>query len=1115
MTRRVNLYWLGGALGGALVLGLGIVLLHEWQMVRHAGEMVRYADRASAAGQFYPALLYYQNYLIYQPRDTAALIRYGLTLDKMSSSSAGRYRAYLVLEQALRRDADNTALRQELLRIALQLDRYEDAISQLRSLLQDQPRDDQLWRQLGQCQTVLEEYEAAAASYRQAIVLAPTVLTHYIDLSNLLENRLERPAEVLQVLDDMVKANPKDYRAYLARANYLHAHGPSTAGWQSLCQARELAPDNLEVLLAVAAAQQQKDELTQAAATLEHGLQKHPRAAILYEKLAALARQRRQPQEALRWLRQGLEQIPADAALQLTLADVLIQQNDTEQAPAALQQLRQHADLAPVADLLQARLLAQQDDWPQALKLLERLRARPEALSLPGRAQLFQLLGNGCAHQGDYPQAWRFHQKAAQTEPDWVLPRFALGEDFLALGRPAEAVEQFRPLLETAAAPPTTPILYVQAVLLAQRSQPSSAPDWNRLTELLDKAQKKNPDAVQIPLLRAEILTENGQAASARKLLEQLHQQQPREVAFVVALADLARREQQLDQARQYLDEAEQKWPGSLAVQRGWLRYWSGHGGKAALTALRGMLDRSAALPPAQRWPLLRELAAALTVQGDLDAARQCWLEVANHYPRDLHSRVQLLELALQQRDPPAVQRWLAELHQLEGADGLWWRYGEAARIVRLTGSAEPADLQRAQKYLDEIKKAQPNWGGVWLLSGLLEERLGQEKQAIQSYLAALSQGELPPALMVRLAQVLFDRRRFLEAELVVRHLEEKGPLPRDMARLAAELALVHKDLPRAAQLARAAVPAETHDYRAQLWLVRVLNQSGAAAEAETLLRRLSAKAAHVPEVWVRLAEQLLHNGKKDAAQALLEDIPRQVPPPQQTATLARCLEALGEQTRAEQLLLQQGRQDPGNFRTWKALAEFYLRQQRYAQAEPWLRKLSAPANQLPPPLVQRAQRQLAVALAKQGSAHAAEALALLQAALGQRSPARDDRAALAFVLAAQPEHYSQAIQMLEQLRLEPAHAPEEELTLADLYLKVGEPEKAGKLLLWLINLDREQPDYLAAYVACLLALQDVDGAEYYLQRLQQLQPDLPRTRQLQQRVRAARNSLAPAPAIP
>jgi predicted Zn-dependent protease len=882
-----------------------------------------------------------------------------------------------------------------------------------------------------------------------------------------------------------------------------------------LLQAQELAPNNLEVVTAVAAAQQQKDELTQAAATLEQGLQQHPEAAILYEKLAALALQRQQPKEALRWLRQGLEHLPDSTSLQLTLADVLVQQNDTRQAAEVLKQLRQQADLVAVADLFQARLDAQQDNWPQALDLLERLRARPDALSLQGQAQLWQLLGDGYAQQGDYPQAWRFHQLATQASPDWVLPRFALGEDLLILGRAAEAAEQFRPLVETASAPPTAPILYVQAILLAQRTQPRAEPDWVRLTELLDRAEQKNPDSVQIPLLRAEILTECGQAGSARKLLEQVRQQKPKEVRFVVALADLARREKKLDQACQYLEEAEQRWPGALEVQLGWLRYWTARGGSAALTALRDMLPRSVTLPPAQRWNLLRQLAPALALQGDQAAAGQCWLQVANHYPRDLQSRFQLLELALNQRDEAAAQRWLTELHQLEGADGLWWRYGEAARIVLLANSPGSTDLRQAQDYLSELKKAQPGWGRVWLLSGLLEERLGQEKQAIQSYLAALGQGELPPPLMVRLAQVLFDRQRFLEADLVVRHLEEKGPLPHDMARLAAELALIHKDLTRAAQLARAAVPPETHDYRARLWLAHVLNQTGATSEAETLLRQLLPQAAHVPEVWVRLIEQLLQNGKSAEAQALLKDIPQQVPPPQQTVTLARCYEALGELARAEQTLLQQTRQQSTDFRTWKSLAEFYLRQRQYAQAEPWLRKLIAPANELPPQLVQRAQRQLAVALAKQGPAHGAEALALLQIAPGQRTPDREDREALAFVLATQPEHYAQAIQMLEQLRTDPDHAPEEEFTLADLYLQTGEPEKAGKLLLWLINLDREHPDYLAAYVTCLLALQDLDGAEYYLHRLQQLQPDQPRTRELRQRVQAARTQFAPPTAAP
>jgi len=95
-------------------------------------------------------------------------------------------------------------------------------------------------------------------------------------LAALLRGPLAEPARADDVMDRLIAANGRSAHAYLARALYRReAELPGPAG-QDLDRARELAPDDPDVLAAVADLALSRNDLEAARTTLLHGLDVSP-----------------------------------------------------------------------------------------------------------------------------------------------------------------------------------------------------------------------------------------------------------------------------------------------------------------------------------------------------------------------------------------------------------------------------------------------------------------------------------------------------------------------------------------------------------------------------------------------------------------------------------------------------------------------------------------------------------------------------------------------------------------------------------------------------------------------------------------------------------------------
>ena len=94
---------------------------------------------------------------------------------------------------------------------------------------------------------------------------------------------------------------------------------------------------------------------------------------------------------------------------------------------------------------------------------------------------------------------------------------------------------------------------------------------------------------------------------------------------------------------------------------------------------------------------------------------------------REIPERVALLDLALEVGDKALIDAILDELRRQEGAEGTWWRYGEAAQAW-LFPRRQPRRLEEAALRLDEVRQRRPDWSRAVLLGAQLDELKGDSQ---------------------------------------------------------------------------------------------------------------------------------------------------------------------------------------------------------------------------------------------------------------------------------------------------------------------------------------------------------------------------------------------------
>jgi Tfp pilus assembly protein PilF len=535
---------------------------------------------------------------------------------------------------------------------------------------------------------------------------------------------------------------------------------------------------------------------------------------------------------------------------------------------------------------------------------------------------------------------------------------------------------------------------------------------------------------------------------------------------------------------------------------------------------------------------LMAGLVNAYDRLGESAKAKVLLEEMAKAQPRNLSLRVVLFNLALLSENQAEMKKQLTQLKNIEGDSGVFWRYGEAGKLVaqarpmmeKATEKWEGQKLLReARLHLDRAGALHPSWHLVPALLGEIDALEGKTDAALDKLNQARTLGDQRPESVRLLARMLLKSGRTEELTKLLDKLDkEQALLSMGLGQLGAIHLLARKDLTapdsdRALDLFVRATPPNSTSYTDHLWLGRVHwhlgqktkdpnRQTKLFEEAEKSLRKACALKPGAAETWVALIGFLTETNHVDQARKVIEDAKQQQLGEHKHLILASCYVALGDRKEAEKQIetaVIQNEKDP---ETLRSAAQFYLLRNQVEKAQGLLFDLMNSKTASLDDVIWARRHRAANLAAKITLADFKEALKLIKDNLDEKANTtkQDDRRVLARLLATRTNSHKAAITEFEDLAVREGERfpANDRYVLAQLYRAQGEWEKAKGQMAVLMGMSegKANPAYRAEYARWLIKKGDVAQAQKQFEEMQKAAPEDPLTKEIDARVKRLRN---------
>ncbi len=591
------------------------------------------------------------------------------------------------------------------------------------------------------------------------------------------------------MLSKIVRENPDSVEARLLLARAMEKLGNLSATRSQLAQVAELKPDNVRLLLNLAAMALSVGDTEDAMNYLDSALAR-PLGPAESLRAASLAATLGRQAEAVQVLERLTEDDQLTPAAQLLLAKLYIQTQRLREADALLDGLYASADAAMFADIV--RLLATRGQLDTLKRLGPTIEAAPGsqsqralAMSLyeqamgdlaaaadrltaaqaadPADTAVTQSLINLLIQQGDLAAALaaaQRHQSASDQDPHAIAIRDALGLVNAAADEPTRA-KQMRLAQQVVQNPAQSETLLELMKIYNEAGWDPQAPGVSLISQLRQLAgQHPHHATPQLQLAQAV-----GAAGNKEEMLDlalqtmRLHpaNQEAAHIAME-ALVSLQRWSEVVPAADEYASRGGNRQIADLRKAEGLVN--SGEPVEAA-AILKPYVASARQQADLTGLTALRLYVAAEVAAGEIDVVRQL-LEpdlASSERARDLWRSAAAM---LARRSPSDAMAWLAELEPLVAEDALAERIRLAAayKILR-----DEAAFSRGLAILDALSQQSGLNAQQWMIIGVLAEQMGNARQAESSYRAALADEDLHQAAN-NLAMVLARENRQMEEAL-------------------------------------------------------------------------------------------------------------------------------------------------------------------------------------------------------------------------------------------------------------------------------------------------------------------------------------------------------------
>lgn len=1090
--RRLNLALLFGLLALVVILAGGAFGLRAYQKQRRAPILLKQAEAAEAEGTVERAVELYRLYLAIRPADAEAWANYARLLADGADPNLRLDQVHSICLKALKLKGEDEALERRCAEMALELGRFHDARDGFNRLIAKQGDDlaglAELEEQLARVEFADGKFNDAEVQLLLAVKHDPHRVSAHALLADLLRRNLEDPQAADRRIAEMVEENPESAEALIARWRHLRSFDLE-ADPNDVKRALELAPEDLDALVASALLADQEGRLDEVRAHVAEGVRLFPQERTFYLLGARLEAGADDLERAEALLRQAADALPDDVEPQLLLAEILIRENKLEGDDGANAWVKRLAE-AKLNEghlrYLEALVRFREQKWAEAVEQLNG--ARGLLAGNPAMVERIEFLLAECLGRlGDEPGRLAALERAAKSG-DGQLARPALAETLERAGQFDEAI---RIHLELEPTRPESRFDEVRLRIARASRGTASDGEWDQIEDRLNQAQLALPDETwRATALRAELWAARGREADARKLLNEAIAGDPNSLAPRLALAGLLIRGAEpelVKEAMSVLERAETEIGPGPQLRLAKIDCASLLPRDEAPAVLNGLAEGLDQAPPDDRRAILDHLASAHIRLGDLDRAAEYLKGLSAMASDDIDILSRRADLALVRGQDAEAEEIAGLIRAAEGDSGTVWRYVTAGALLSRASQTQDAAAvgalrKAASTLVDEILSLRKDWWGGPLARGRIAELDGRVEDAARDFVRALELGAPQPTLAHRTVLLLSQLGWNDQADQVLQNIEDRDESTSDLKLLVARTALDRRERDRAVALARQAVPESSRDPRLLTALADLLTAAGRFDEAEKPITQALALAPDHAPAWIARVRLLAVSGRRDEIPPVLDEAARRVRPQEAELTLALCRSIAGDDQMAE-LAAEALKVKAGDATVIRSAAEFHVDTQNVGRAKPLLDALLDPKTNAPPETIAWARRAMALLAVRSGDQRLVrEAIARFeQNGPGTSSLEPDDQRVVAVLLTASPDRRDEGVAALDKLRRERRLRREDRFLLARLHQERDEWPACRELMTALVNETPPDENHVLAFANWMIDKEEFDDAERLL----------------------------------
>jgi tetratricopeptide (TPR) repeat protein len=433
------------------------------------------------------AIEQFQAILKLDPRDTYS----SLWLARLYRFENKHEDAEQVLRGVVRQEPDNEPALEQLGQLLIDEGRSQEVVDLLAQAASDSASAD-LYDLLGEAYLQLKDYGKAEAAYRKAVEGDPDDPGHRHGLAQTLMAQ-DKYAAALEQFHKLSELEPGNWENHL-RASQLERHlGQFDDAEASLARARQLAPENLEILYNQALLDQDEGRFDDAVKILTDaiaGMKNEPGAngnalGILYEQLGQVYRDQGNYQSALEAFQEMAKANPESAKrAQMLMIDTYRESHDIDRAIAEAKKALEEDPKSREATITLALLYGEKSETSEGTRLLEGLLKGTDA-----DQEIYLEIAQVQVRGKKFTEAEQTAQKAEQMAPNTEARQTAwymLGSIYERQKKYDQAEQQFRKVLDVN--PNNAPVLNYLGYMLADRGV-----RLEEATTLIQHALKEDP----------------------------------------------------------------------------------------------------------------------------------------------------------------------------------------------------------------------------------------------------------------------------------------------------------------------------------------------------------------------------------------------------------------------------------------------------------------------------------------------------------------------------------------------------------------------------------------------------------------------------------------------